>query len=67
MVPRVVIIGAGVAGSTLGRALARAGIPARIFDSELAGRERLPRGLGLWNNSQVLAPESLEMCGCVSV
>jgi hypothetical protein len=49
MVPRVIIIGAGVAGSTLGRALVRAGIPCRVFDSA-PGHNRQPRGLGLWNN-----------------
>jgi len=51
--PRVIIIGAGVAGSTLGRALAQAGIPARIFDAQNGEHiTRTPRGLGLWTNSQ---------------
>ena len=49
---RVLIVGAGVAGSTLGRALSRVGISARIFDSAPARGSGLPRGLGLWTNSQ---------------
>jgi 2-polyprenyl-6-methoxyphenol hydroxylase-like FAD-dependent oxidoreductase len=50
--PQVLIMGAGVAGCTLGRALARAGIPARIFDAAPSPAARLNRGLGLWPNSQ---------------
>jgi 2-polyprenyl-6-methoxyphenol hydroxylase-like FAD-dependent oxidoreductase len=49
--PRILVIGAGVAGCTLSRALARAGISSRIFDSAPASH-RTPRGLGLWPNSQ---------------
>lgn len=49
---RVLIVGAGVAGSTLARALTQVGISARLFDSAPSRFNGLPRGLGLWKNSQ---------------
>ena len=52
MAPRVAIVGAGVAGSFLGRALALRGIPSKIYDAAAGPGDRLRRGLGLWPNSR---------------
>ena len=52
--PPVLIIGAGIGGLTLGRSLARLGIAVKIFDCRSSTAPPFDRGLGLWENSQVV-------------
>ena len=51
--PPVLIIGAGVGGLTLGRALTRLGIAVKIFDCRSSTTAHIDRGLGIWEQSQV--------------
>ena len=50
--PRVAIIGAGVAGLALNRALRLLGIPSTVYERRVQLRCGLDRGLGLWGESQ---------------
>ena len=49
MSPPILIVGAGPAGLTLARSLARRGRAVRVFDAQC---RRPERGLGLWGRAQ---------------
>jgi hypothetical protein len=51
--PPVLIIGAGIGGLTLGRALKQLGIAVKIFDCRSSIAPHSDRGLGIWEQSQV--------------
>ena len=51
---RIAIVGAGVGGLSLARALNRLGVQnITVFDRRLSPLPQTDRGLGLWDDSQV--------------
>eukprot|EP00960_Hanusia_phi_P037104 752723-Hanusia_phi.AAC.5 len=49
---RVIVVGGGVAGLTIARALALRGIDCKVYDRAIGPASRQDRGLGLWDVSE---------------